>query len=260
MSIVNVNLCWSAVNKVVNCVLLVCAHHLAKATLRTPYLYYYTITYIINIQTAYTIPTRHMWNIRTLADMWHPQASYGTQNMADYEHKNYKRAWGFEQSRISWASSSRWRPSTAVPRGSRTRQVQLNWCHHTDPSVLAQEVCLEGAVCHTGIQNSHLKVMAIFHNATATLLCEMESWASRRTAYMRYLLAATAVFVSVLDTAQQPQGSWLGTFDRPLKTNILAIYGRFNKKGWDQAAAESSPPKLLLLCRSLSVQSRGIYH
>jgi hypothetical protein len=39
MSIVSVNLCWYlAVNKVVNCVLVVCAHHLAKATLRTPYI------------------------------------------------------------------------------------------------------------------------------------------------------------------------------------------------------------------------------
>jgi hypothetical protein len=33
----NVNLSWwLAVKKVVNCVLLLCAHHLAKATLRTP--------------------------------------------------------------------------------------------------------------------------------------------------------------------------------------------------------------------------------
>lgn len=39
MSIVSVNLCWClAVNKVVNCVLLVRVHHLAKATLRTPYI------------------------------------------------------------------------------------------------------------------------------------------------------------------------------------------------------------------------------
>jgi hypothetical protein len=61
MSIVNVNLCWwSAVNKVVNCVLLVRAHHFDKATLRTTYLYYYTITYIINIQAVYTILTPHI--------------------------------------------------------------------------------------------------------------------------------------------------------------------------------------------------------
>jgi len=60
MSIVNVNLCWLlAVNKVVNCVLLVCVHHLAKATLQHPVLLHYYLLYR-RPKSAHDSDTAHM--------------------------------------------------------------------------------------------------------------------------------------------------------------------------------------------------------
>jgi hypothetical protein len=77
----------------------------------------------------------------------------------------------------------------AVPRDSRTRQVQLNWCHHTNLSVLSQAVCLEGAVCHTGTQNSHLRVMTVLRNSTATVQSETVNWARRQMALLLLFLS-----------------------------------------------------------------------